>query len=68
MYLAGRLRRKLRDGERGAVVILVGVALPALALLTAVTIDGAHWYDWSRNLQLRADAAALAAGQQIGGI
>jgi hypothetical protein len=54
--------------ERGAVLVLVAVCLPALALLAAFAIDVSHWFDYSRNLQMRADAAALAAGQQYGGI
>jgi hypothetical protein len=57
-----------QQGERGAVMVLVAVCLPALALLASFAIDVAHWYDYSRNLQLRADAAAFAAGDQFGGI
>jgi hypothetical protein len=59
-------RRETSEG--GAVLVLVAVCLPALALLAAFAIDVAHWYDYSRTLQLRADAAALAAGDQYGGI
>jgi hypothetical protein len=53
-------------GERGVVVVLFGVLLPVLGLLTMFAIDTAHWWDYSRNLQSRADAAALAAGLQYG--
>jgi Flp pilus assembly protein TadG len=53
--------------ERGAVMVLVAVTLPVLALFVAFAIDVSHWYDYSRNLQNRADAAALAAGLEFGG-
>jgi hypothetical protein len=49
-------------------MVLVAVCLPALAILASFAIDVAHWYDYSRNLQLRADAAAFAAGDEFGGI
>src|SRR5205085_7109415 len=66
--LVSRVPAERQRGERGAVMVLVAVCLPALALLAAFAIDVAHWYDYSRNLQLRADAAALAGGDQFGGI
>jgi hypothetical protein len=55
-----------RSDERGVVIVLVAVWLPVLALFAMFAIDVAHWYDYSRNLQSRADAAALAAGEQYG--
>jgi hypothetical protein len=54
--------------ERGAVMVLVAVTLPVLILFMAFGIEIGHWYDYSRNLQNRADAAALAAGDAYGGI
>jgi Putative Flp pilus-assembly TadE/G-like len=48
------------------VLIMVAVWLPVLALFAAFAIDAAHWWDFSRNLQNRADAAALAGGDQLG--
>src|SRR4029077_3549299 len=39
-----------------------------LALFASFAIDVAHFFDYSRNLQNRADAAALAAGDAFGGI
>ena len=39
-----------------------------LAGMLAFVIDVSHWFDYSRNLQNRADAAALAAGDQYGNI
>ena len=53
--------------ERGAVMVLVALTLPVLLLFTMFAIDVAHWYDYSRNLQNRADAGALAAGLEYGG-
>jgi Flp pilus assembly protein TadG len=61
-----RRREVPPQDERGAVVVLVAVALPVLLLFVMFAIDVAHWFDYSRNLQNRADAAALAAGVQYG--
>jgi hypothetical protein len=67
MHSVNRLWSRIRRrNERGVVIVLVGLWLPVLALLTMFAIDVAHWYDYSRNLQTRADAAALAAGNQYG--
>src|SRR5947208_2475973 len=53
--------------ERGAAMVLVAVALPVLILFVAFGVEVGHWFDYSRNLQNRADAAALAAAVQYGG-
>jgi hypothetical protein len=45
---------------------MVAVWLPVLALFVSFAIDFAHFFDYSRNLQNRADAAALAAAVQYG--
>jgi hypothetical protein len=58
-------RSAARD-ERGAVMVLIAVILPVLILFMAFGIEVGHWYDYSRNLQNRADAAALAAGDSYG--
>jgi Putative Flp pilus-assembly TadE/G-like len=47
-------------------MVIVALWLPLLALFTSFAVDAAHWWDYSRNLQNRADAAALAAGLQYG--
>lgn len=52
--------------ERGAVVVMVAVWLPVLALFVSFAVDFAHFFDYSRNLQNRADAAALSAGAAYG--
>jgi hypothetical protein len=57
---------RLRRSERGAVVVMVAVWLPVLALFVSFAIDVSHFFDYSRNLQNRADAAALAAGDAYG--
>jgi hypothetical protein len=36
-----------------------------MVLFASFAIDTAHWWDYSRNLQNRADAAALAAGDRL---
>src|SRR5690242_5527042 len=55
------------SSERGAVVVMVAVWLPVLALFVSFAVDFAHFFDYSRNLQNRADAAAYAASIQYGG-
>lgn len=45
---------------------MVAIWLPVLALFVSFAVDFAHFFDYSRNLQNRADAAALAAGLQYG--
>jgi hypothetical protein len=59
-------RRQADHNERGAVIVLVAVTLPVIVLFVAFGIEVGHWYDYSRNLQNRADAAALAAGDAYG--
>jgi hypothetical protein len=59
---------KLRRSERGAVVVMVAVWLPVLALFASFAIDFGHFFDYSRNLQNRADAIAIAAGDQLGNL
>jgi hypothetical protein len=55
-----RIRR-----ERGTVMVLVAAAMfPIIGMMT-FAIDVSHWFDYSRNLQNRADAAALAGGQML---
>ena len=56
-----------RSSERGAVIVMVALWLPVLALFLSFAVDFAHFFDYSRNLQNRADAAALAAGNALGG-
>lgn len=48
-------------------MILVALWLPVLVIFAGLAIDVPHWFDYRRNLQTRADAAALAAGTAYGG-
>jgi Putative Flp pilus-assembly TadE/G-like len=64
----GRVTHTHCDGERGAVMVIVAVAMFPLVAMLAFAIDTSHWFDYSRNLQNRADAAALAAGSAYGGV
>src|SRR6476620_12801406 len=57
---------RARQSESGAVIVMVAIWLPVLALFVSFAIDFAHFFDYSRNLQNRADAAALAASVQYG--
>jgi Flp pilus assembly protein TadG len=52
--------------ERGSVIVLAAFAMFPAMFLMAFAIDISHWYDYSRNLQNRADAAALAAAGEFG--
>lgn len=61
------MRNARPKSESGAVIVMVAVWLPVLALFVSFAVDFAHFFDYSRNLQNRADAAALAAGTQFGG-
>jgi len=66
--LVNKARLKRSDSsERGAVIVMVAIWLPVLALFVSFAVDFAHFFDYSRNLQNRADAAALAAGDTFGG-
>jgi putative Flp pilus-assembly TadE/G-like protein len=65
MLTPARILSRLRS-SRGAVMVIVAVSMfPILAMMT-FAIDVSHWFDYSRNLQNRADAAALAGGQMLG--
>jgi hypothetical protein len=56
-----------RDNERGAVMVLIALWLPLMAIFASFALDAAHFWDFNRNLQNRIDAAVLAAGAQYGG-
>jgi hypothetical protein len=47
-------------------MVLAAAAMFPIVYLAAFAIDVPHWFDYSRNLQNRADAAALAAGTAFG--
>jgi Flp pilus assembly protein TadG len=54
---------RLRD-DRGGILVLSAVAIPVFLLVAALIVDVGNWYVHKRQLQNRADAAALAAGVQ----
>lgn len=54
-----------RKRDRGAVMVMFAVMLPMMAIFASFAIDAAHWWDYSRNLQNRVDATALAGGDQL---
>jgi Flp pilus assembly protein TadG len=49
-----------RSGERGYVLLLTALILPALMLMAAFAVDLGSWYARAAQLQRGADAAALA--------
>lgn len=56
-----RMRRPYdRDGERGAITVLVAISILALLGLTGLVVDGGRAYADHRATQNAADAAALA--------
>ena len=48
-------------------MVMVALWLPVMALFASFAVDAAHFWDFSRNLQNRVDAAVLSAGTQFGG-
>jgi Flp pilus assembly protein TadG len=61
----GRLGRDSVTDERGAVLITVVLFLPVLLLFAAFVLDVGHAFQLRRHLQSSADAAALAAAQEL---
>jgi Putative Flp pilus-assembly TadE/G-like len=60
--ISARSARDCARDERGGVLVIVVVSLLSLALVAALVIDVANWFEHKRHLQLQADAAALAGG------
>jgi Flp pilus assembly protein TadG len=58
------MRERLRS-ERGSVLALTAVLLAAMLGMAALAVDVAGWYQMRRQLQSAADAAALAAAQDL---
>jgi len=64
----GYLRRRLggkRAGRRGAVAIMVGLALPVLIGAAGLAADVGLWYRESARLQMAADAGAMGAARLL---
>jgi Putative Flp pilus-assembly TadE/G-like len=60
------MRNASPKSESGAVIVIVALWLPLVLIFISFAIDFAHFFDYSRNLQNRADAAALAAVTKYG--
>jgi Putative Flp pilus-assembly TadE/G-like len=62
-----RLNRKRPDAreERGATLVLFVLFLPVLLAFAAFVVDVGHAFQLRRHLQVAADAAALAAAQEL---
>ncbi|MEX2649932.1 MAG: TadG family pilus assembly protein [Alphaproteobacteria bacterium] len=58
--------RACRDDCRGAVALMVALSLPVLAGFAALSVDVTYVYWEQDRLQVAADAAALAAANNIG--
>ena len=56
----------IRD-ERGAIAVLLTVMLPAFVGFMTLSIDATYLYATNNQLQIAADAAALAGVQYVGG-
>jgi hypothetical protein len=55
-----RLLKKLRQNERGNVLILTAAAAPLLLGSAGLAVDTIQWTLWKRQLQRAADSAAIA--------
>jgi hypothetical protein len=51
--------------ERGGVLVMFALWLPVLVIVLTFVIDVGSWFDHKRHLQMQADAAALAAAQEL---
>jgi len=60
--------RDHRDGERGAITVLVAISILALLGLTGLVVDGGRAYADHRSTQNAADAAALAGAGALNGV
>jgi Flp pilus assembly protein TadG len=57
------LVRRIRSDERGAVLALVAITLPVLALFFVLLIEVGNWFEHRRHLQLQADSGVFAGSQ-----
>ena len=59
-----RWARRLKD-ERGGALVAAGVMAASFVLLGTVVVEVGQWLQHRRQIQVRADAAALAGGQAL---
>ena len=57
--------RTLLAADRGAVLVMAALWMPALLLFGTFVIDVGNWFVHKRHLQVQADAAALAGAQEF---
>jgi Putative Flp pilus-assembly TadE/G-like len=62
-----RLQQRLAHEERGAMILTVAFFLPVLIAFGVFVLDVGNAFEHRRHLQLQADAAALATGQEFNG-
>jgi Flp pilus assembly protein TadG len=60
-----RQRRMRLDRERGQTLVLIAIAMPLFLAVIALVTDGSMLLVHRRSLQVAADAASLAAAQEI---
>jgi hypothetical protein len=58
-------RRMRREHERGATLIIVALAIPAVVGFAGLAVDGSRAYDERRQMQNAADASALAGTRKF---
>lgn len=63
---APRAGRSLFADERGTILILAALALPALLATGGLALETAHWYQVKRSMQNAADSATIAAASNGG--
>ena len=56
------MRRPRLRSQDGGILVISALSLPVFLLLVALVFDVGNWFTHKRQLQIRADAAALAAG------
>jgi hypothetical protein len=56
---------KNRQSQRGTILVLAVIAIPVILAGLGLVIDNGHAYDTKRRLQKAADAAAIAAAQEL---
>lgn len=64
-HMRGGRRRARRADERGAILVVAGVALTGLLAVSALVVDIANASQTRRQAQASADAAALAGAQDL---
>lgn len=61
-----KLISRLRRDDRGNVLVMAGISAFALVGGAGLATDGTQWFLWKRQIQMAADAGALAAAYTLG--